>query len=61
MLRIEAYVEGVPVEDLPGNLLILANHVSWLDIFVLHSLRPSRFIGKSELKRWPLLRHLIIG
>lgn len=61
MLRIEAYVEGVPVEDLPGNLLILANHISWLDIFVLHSLRPSRFIGKSELKRWPLLRHLIIG
>jgi 1-acyl-sn-glycerol-3-phosphate acyltransferase len=61
MLRIEAYVEGVPVDELPGNLLILANHVSWLDIFVLHSLRPSRFIGKSELKRWPLLRHLIIG
>jgi 1-acyl-sn-glycerol-3-phosphate acyltransferase len=61
MLRIEAYVDGVPVEQLPDNLLILANHVSWLDIFVLHSLRPSRFIGKSELKRWPLLRHLIIG
>ena len=61
MLHVEALVDGVPVEELPGNLLIVANHVSWLDVFVLHSLRPSRFIGKSELKRWPLLRHLIIG
>jgi 1-acyl-sn-glycerol-3-phosphate acyltransferase len=61
MLRVEAFVDGMPVEGLPDNLLIVANHVSWLDVFVLHSLRPSRFIGKSELKRWPLLRHLIIG
>jgi 1-acyl-sn-glycerol-3-phosphate acyltransferase len=61
MLHVEAFVVGVPVEELPGNLLIVANHVSWLDIFVLHSLRPSRFIGKSELMRWPLLRHIIIG
>jgi 1-acyl-sn-glycerol-3-phosphate acyltransferase len=61
MLRIEGYVAGVPVDHLPGNLLIVANHVSWLDVFVLHSLRPSRFIAKSELKRWPLLGHLIVG
>jgi 1-acyl-sn-glycerol-3-phosphate acyltransferase len=61
MLRVEAWIDGVPVEDLPGNLLIVANHVSWLDVFVVHSLRPSRFIAKSELKRWPLLKHLIIG
>jgi 1-acyl-sn-glycerol-3-phosphate acyltransferase len=61
MLRIEMRVEGVDVEELPGNLLIVANHVSWLDVFVLHSLRPSRFIAKSELRDWPLLGHLIVG
>ena len=36
-------------------MLIVANHVSWLDIFVLNTLQPARFIAKSELKRWPLV------
>jgi 1-acyl-sn-glycerol-3-phosphate acyltransferase len=40
---------------LPGNLLIVANHVSWLDIFVLNTLQPARFVAKAELKRWPLV------
>lgn len=61
MLRIEIRVDGPAVDALPGNLLIVANHVSWLDVFVLHSLRPSRFIAKSELRDWPLLGHLIVG
>jgi 1-acyl-sn-glycerol-3-phosphate acyltransferase len=61
ILRIEMRVDGVDVDTLPGNLLIVANHVSWLDVFVLHSLRPSRFIAKSELRDWPLLGHLIVG
>ena len=61
MLRIEMRVDGADVDALPGNLLIVANHISWLDVFVLHSLRPSRFIAKSELRDWPLLGHLIVG
>jgi len=44
-----------------GNVLIVANHVSWLDIFVLNTIEPARFIAKSELKAWPLVGHLIAG
>ena len=33
---------------LPGNVLIVANHISWLDIFVL-TLQPARFVAKAEL------------
>ena len=61
MLRVEARVKGLPEGGLPGNLLIVANHISWLDIFVLHSVRPSRFIAKAELRRWPVLGHLVAG
>ncbi len=34
--------------------MIIANHVSWLDIFAIHSVRTVRFLAKSEIRRWPL-------
>ena len=34
--------------------MIAANHVSWLDIFAIASLRHTRFIAKSEIRDWPL-------
>jgi 1-acyl-sn-glycerol-3-phosphate acyltransferase len=55
MLRIEARIHGLPAQGLPGNLLIVANHISWLDIVVLNALQPSRFIAKAEMRRWPLV------
>ena len=61
MLRVDLRVNGLPEGGLPGNLLIVANHISWLDIFVIHAVRPSRFIAKAELRRWPVLGHLITG
>jgi len=35
--------------------LIVANHVSWLDMFVINSLHPCRFVAKSDIRDWPLL------
>jgi 1-acyl-sn-glycerol-3-phosphate acyltransferase len=61
MMRVDARVEGLPEGGLPGNLLIVANHISWLDIFVVHAVRPSRFIAKAEVKRWPVLGRLVAG
>ena len=43
------------------NVLVVANHVSWLDIFSLHAVGPVRFIAKSEIKRWPVLGRLVAG
>ncbi|OUW04467.1 MAG: hypothetical protein CBD16_02305 [Betaproteobacteria bacterium TMED156] len=43
-----------------NNTLVVSNHVSWIDIFVIHSLGiPGIFIAKSEIKRWPLLGILV--
>src|SRR5215213_7796337 len=38
-----------------GPMLVLANHVSWLDIPVLASLRPLSFVAKSEVAGWPVI------
>jgi 1-acyl-sn-glycerol-3-phosphate acyltransferase len=61
IMHIDARVHGLPSEGLPGNMLIVANHVSWLDIFVLNTVQPARFIAKAELRRWPLVGLMISG
>jgi 1-acyl-sn-glycerol-3-phosphate acyltransferase len=43
------------------NVVVVANHVSWLDIFALHAIGPVRFIAKSEIARWPVLGRLVAG
>ncbi|GAB4181547.1 MAG: lyso-ornithine lipid O-acyltransferase [Wenzhouxiangellaceae bacterium] len=40
-------------------VLILANHISWLDIVALMSLRSIRFVAKAEINRWPLIGLLV--
>lgn len=50
---------GVP--DDPRNVLVVANHVSWLDIVVLNAVCPVRFVSKAEVARWPLAGRLARG
>ena len=50
---------GVEVEaDLthaqPGALLV-ANHVSWIDIYVINAALPAAFVSKEEVRHWPLI------
>jgi 1-acyl-sn-glycerol-3-phosphate acyltransferase len=42
-----------------AHALVVANHVSWLDIFVINSLHPCRFVAKSEIRTWPVLGWLV--
>ncbi len=35
--------------------LIVTNHISWLDVFVLNAVVPMRFVAKSEVRRWPVI------
>lgn len=37
-----------------GGLLLVANHISWLDIPLLGAVRPARMLAKAEIGRWPL-------
>ncbi len=35
--------------------LIVCNHISWLDIFVINTIHPCRFVAKSDIRSWPLI------
>lgn len=42
----------VPV---PPRGLLVSNHISWLDIFVINALAPAAFVSKDEVRNWPLI------
>nr|WP_315846811.1 1-acyl-sn-glycerol-3-phosphate acyltransferase [uncultured Achromobacter sp.] len=46
---------------LTGPVLLVANHVSWIDIFVLNSARATSFVAKSEIRSWPVIGWLVAG
>jgi 1-acyl-sn-glycerol-3-phosphate acyltransferase len=41
-----------------GAQLIAANHISWIDILLLHSLASMGFVAKAEISRWPVIGFL---
>lgn len=44
-----------------GPLMIVCNHISWLDIAVLHAAVHCRFISKDDIRGWPVLGTLASG
>ena len=40
---------------LDRGALVVANHISWIDVFVLDAVQPCRFLAKSEVRRWPAI------
>lgn len=57
MLGIELRVSG---QFKPGAKLIVANHISWLDIMSVHAVCPeARFVSKAEVQGWPLVGRLV--
>lgn len=41
----------------PG--LLVANHISWLDVLAIAAVRPALFVCKSEVAGWPLIGWLL--
>jgi 1-acyl-sn-glycerol-3-phosphate acyltransferase len=56
MLGIRAVVQG-PRSKPRG--LVVANHVSWLDIFVINALAPATFVCKADVRAWPVIGWLV--
>lgn len=53
-LRVQVYGHAHP-----APVLWVANHVSWLDIFVLNQVAAGTFIAKHEIRRWPVIGWLV--
>jgi 1-acyl-sn-glycerol-3-phosphate acyltransferase len=49
-------IEGEPR---PGPVMLVANHVSWLDILAINAARPARFVSKADVRHWPVLGWMV--
>lgn len=54
-VRVEHMAGAAPL----AHALIVSNHISWLDIFVINALHPCRFVAKAEIRAWPVLGWLV--
>jgi len=60
------HVMGIQLNVMPSttqmssnkNHLLVANHVSWVDILVIQTLHPCVFVAKSEVRQWPLVGNI---
>jgi len=50
-IRFDQTQQAAPVSP----ALIICNHISWLDIFVINTLHSCRFVAKSDIRSWPLI------
>lgn len=54
--NVELEVVGAAPEGASRHgALVVSNHISWLDIYVIHCWQPVRFVAKSEIRSWPLV------
>lgn len=57
--RIDLQVRGEPPAQ--GPMLLVSNHISWLDIVVMHAACYCRFVSKADVKAWPVIGMLATG
>jgi 1-acyl-sn-glycerol-3-phosphate acyltransferase len=55
ILGVRIFLHGSPPTCDLRPLMMVANHVSWLDIFAINAVVPVRFVSKSEVREWPLV------
>ncbi|GAB7543312.1 lysophospholipid acyltransferase family protein [Cupriavidus sp. 8B] len=49
-------VQGLePGQAPPRGAMVVCNHISWLDIYVINCWQPVRFVAKSEIRDWPVI------
>lgn len=59
VLGVSLELRGTPPRS--GPVLLVANHISWLDILVMHAARYCRFVSKADVRHWPLIGALATG
>ncbi len=61
-VKIKATARSSSEKNKLGTLrgLLISNHISWLDVYVIHALAPSAFVCKAEVRDWPLIGWLCV-
>lgn len=55
ILNIEVQVQGLLPHESEGAVLLVSNHVSWVDIPLIGGVTPISFLSKAEVAKWPLI------
>ena len=58
ILQVHYVARGTPPRGHEPTLLV-ANHVSWLDIWLVNSTVPVRFVAKADVRRWPVIGFMV--
>jgi 1-acyl-sn-glycerol-3-phosphate acyltransferase len=51
-MRLVVHNDGARLDR---GALVVANHISWIDIYVINAWRPTPFVSKAEIRNWPLV------
>jgi len=51
-LGVRITLSGGPIRNLPG-VLVVSNHVSWVDVFAIGAVLPGAFVARADLVDWP--------
>ncbi|ALP62193.1 lysophospholipid acyltransferase family protein [Paraburkholderia caribensis] len=51
-MRLVVHNDGARLDE---GVLVVANHISWLDIYVINAWRPTPFVSKAEIRKWPVV------
>ncbi|HUW51627.1 MAG TPA: lysophospholipid acyltransferase family protein [Sulfuricella sp.] len=60
ILNIRLAVKGKAPDISASGVVFVANHISWLDIYLLNTVCPVRFVSKSEVRTWPVIGWLAV-
>lgn len=55
ILNVRLSVKGEVPDLSAAGVMFVANHISWLDIYLLDAVCPVRFVSKAEVRAWPVV------
>lgn len=59
LMGVKVTFEGKSTNYVEKNAMVVANHISWLDIPILYTQHSIGFISRKEIKNWPIIGLLI--
>ena len=54
LIRVLGIRIAADLQQLRPGAMLVANHISWVDVFIINAVLPTAFVAKSEVRRWPL-------
>lgn len=60
ILNVRLSAKGEVPDSSAADVMFVANHISWLDIYLLDAVCPVRFVAKAEVRAWPVIGWLAV-